>query len=281
MKRSIHIKGTVLDFKTPKVMGILNVTPDSFSDGGRYSSLDDAIRQADKMVQEGADILDIGGYSSRPGADEVSLLQEMARVIPVIRKVARNTDVIISIDTFRSEVAEAAIEAGAHIVNDISAGDDDATMIPTVAKLGVPYIAMHKQGKPETMQDNPQYDDVVQNVIDYLLAKQKECSEAGITDLIIDPGFGFGKTLEHNYTLLKNFNRLGELEVPILAGVSRKSMIFRVLDISPKDALNGTAFLHAFALQGGASILRVHDVKEAVECVKLWSYVRKSQSGST
>ncbi len=275
MKRSIHIKGTVLHLDTPKVMGILNVTPDSFSDGGKYDSLDAAMVQAEKMVNDGADILDIGGYSSRPGASEVSLLQELARVIPVIRKAARNIDVVISVDTFRSEVAKAAIEAGAHIVNDISAGEDDTAMLPTVAKLGVPYIAMHKQGSPKTMQQNPTYEDVVQNVLDYLLAKKEECTAAGIQDVIIDPGFGFGKTLEHNYTLLREFSKLQEIGVPILAGVSRKSMIYNYLKIAPDEAVNGSSFLHAFALQGGANILRVHDVKEAVECVLLWKQIQQ------
>lgn len=275
MKRSIHIKGTVLHLDTPKVMGILNVTPDSFSDGGKYDSLDAAMVQAEKMVNDGADILDIGGYSSRPGASEVSLLQELARVIPVIRKAARNIDVVISVDTFRSEVAKAAIEAGAHIVNDISAGEDDTAMLPTVAKLGVPYIAMHKQGSPKTMQQNPTYEDVVQNVLDYLLAKKEECTAAGIQDVIIDPGFGFGKTLEHNYTLLREFSKLQEIGVPILAGVSRKSMIYNYLKITPDEAVNGSSFLHAFALQGGANILRVHDVKEAAECVLLWKQIQQ------
>jgi len=274
MKQSIHIKDTVFSLETPRVMGILNVTPDSFSDGGKYDSLDKAVIQAEKMQSEGADILDIGGYSSRPGADEVSLLQELGRVVPVVRKVARNTDVVISVDTFRSEVAEAAVEAGAHIVNDISAGDDDAKMLATVARLGVPYIAMHKKGLPKTMQDNPEYGDVVAEVYSYLEAKIKECTAAGIEDVIIDLGYGFGKTLEHNYELLKNLSKFEELGVPILTGVSRKSMIFRALDINASEALNGTTFLHAFALQGGSNILRVHDVKEAVECVKLWERVR-------
>lgn len=274
MKRSIHIKDTVLHLDTPQVMGILNVTPDSFSDGGKYDSLDSAMRHAEKMMRDGADILDIGGYSSRPGASEVSLLQELARVIPVVRKAARNLDVVISIDTFRSEVAQAAIEAGAHIVNDISAGEDDSAMLDTVAKLRVPYIAMHKQGPPKTMQHNPTYGDVVKNVFDYLLAKKAECTAAGIRDIIIDPGFGFGKTQEHNYTLLRDFDKLQEIGTPILAGVSRKSMIYKYLKIAPEEAVNGSSFLHAFALQGGANILRVHDVREAVECVKLYGQLR-------
>lgn len=274
MNRSIHIKDTVLDFSTPQIMGILNVTPDSFSDGGKYESLDAAVIQAEKMVTEGATLLDIGGYSSRPGADEVSLLQELSRVIPVIRKVARTLDVVISIDTFRSEIAEAAIEAGAHVVNDISAGDDDANMIPTVAKLGVPYIAMHKQGLPQNMQDNPTYGDVVGEVYTYLASKVEQCRSAGIKDVIIDLGYGFGKTVEHNYDLLSRLKEFEAIGVPILTGISRKSMITRVLSVPASKALNGTSFLHAYALNGGSSILRVHDVKEAVQCVKLWERVK-------
>ncbi|PCJ66582.1 MAG: dihydropteroate synthase [Bacteroidetes bacterium] len=270
MKRSINIKGTLMDLSTPKVMGILNVTPDSFSDGGKYTDLDSAIMQAEKMVKEGVNILDVGGYSSRPGADEVSVEEELERVVPVIEKLHDVCDLPISIDTFRSKVARAAVDAGANIVNDISAGEDDELMITTVAELKVPYIAMHKQGVPLTMQDNPEYDNVLKNVFEYLLAKKEECLNAGIVDLIIDPGFGFGKTIEHNYELLRNLNHFQLLGIPILVGLSRKSMIYKVLDSSAEEALNGTSFLHAYALQGGASILRVHDVKEAVECVKLW-----------
>ena len=270
MNLSINIKGTKLDFSTPKVMGILNVTPDSFSDGGRYQSIDEAVHQAQKMVNEGADILDIGGYSSRPGAVEVSLQEELDRVIPVIEKLSEVTNVPLSIDTFRSKVARASVRAGAHIVNDISAGDDDRLMLSTVAELGVPYIAMHKKGLPKTMQDNPNYGDVVAEVYGYLENKLKQCSEAGIKDVVIDLGYGFGKSLEHNYQLLRRLSEFQKLGVPILTGVSRKSMVFRVLDIHASEALNGTTFLHAFALQGGSNILRVHDVKEAVECVRLY-----------
>ncbi len=270
MTRSINIKGTLLDFSKPRVMGILNVTPDSFSDGGRYNAMDGALKHAEKMWREGADILDIGGYSSRPGAADVSVQEELDRTISVIEKLMSEFSPIISIDTFRSEVAEEAVKAGAAIVNDISAGDDDERMIALVARLKVPYIAMHKKGKPQTMQQNPTYENVVREVVDYLLAKKLECLEAGIVDFVIDPGFGFGKTREHNFELLKHFNQLQLLNVPILAGVSRKSMIWKTLEIKPDEAVNGTTFLHAFALQGGANILRVHDVKEAVQCVKLW-----------
>ena len=260
-----------MDFNTPKIMGILNTTPDSFSDGGKYNSLDAAIIHARKMVNEGADMLDVGGYSSRPGASDVSLQEELDRVIPVIEKIRSEMDIPISIDTFRSEVAAQAISDGAHIVNDISAGEDDPAMIATVGKLNVPYIAMHKQGQPKTMQHNPKYQNVVESVFEYLSKKKKECVDAGIVDLIIDPGFGFGKTIKHNYLLLNNLERFRLLDIPILVGVSRKSMIHKVLNTSAEEALNGTSFLHAFALQNGANILRVHDVLEAKECVKLWT----------
>jgi len=273
MKQSIHIKGTVFSLETPRVMGILNVTPDSFSDGGKYRSVDAALLQAKKMIAEGVDIIDVGGYSSRPGAAEVSIHEELDRVIPVLERLSIELDVVLSIDTFRAVVAKQAIEAGAHIVNDISAGDDDVTMIPTVAELGVPYIAMHKKGLPQSMQDNPQYGDVVAEVYDYLKQKKKQCVDAGIHDVILDLGYGFGKTLEHNYELLRRLTEFQEIGAPILTGVSRKSMIFRALGVNASEALNGTTFLHAYALQGGSSILRVHDVKEAVECVKLWKRV--------
>ncbi|MDB4107835.1 dihydropteroate synthase [Bacteroidia bacterium] len=270
MKRSIHIKGTHLDLSTPIVMGILNVTPDSFSDGGKYNTLDAALKQADQMLADGVSILDIGGYSSRPGAADVSVQEELDRVIGIIDKIGESADVTISIDTFRSEVAREAVAAGASIVNDISAGEDDPQMLQTVAELNVPYIAMHKQGVSKTMQDNPIYENVEDEVYGYLESKIAECSTAGIKDVIIDPGFGFGKTMEHNYALLRNLEKLTELDAPILVGLSRKSMIYKALRTTAKEALNGTSFLHAFALEGGASILRVHDVKEAVQCIQLY-----------
>ncbi|MEY2924579.1 MAG: Dihydropteroate synthase [Bacteroidota bacterium] len=255
-------------------MGILNVTPDSFSDGGRYNSIDGALKQAEKMWNEGADIIDVGGYSSRPGADDVSEQEESDRTLPIIEKLVNAFNPVISIDTFRSKVAKEAVKSGAAIVNDISAGDDDVDMIPTVAKLKVPYIAMHKKGTPRTMQQLPNYDDVVVEVFNYLLEKKRQCLLAGIVDFVIDPGFGFGKTREHNFELLKHFSQFKLLESPILAGVSRKSMIWKTLDVKPVEAVNGTTFLHAFALQGGADILRVHDVEKAVQCVKLWEQLK-------
>lgn len=274
MKRSIHIKGTELDLIRPVVMGILNVTPDSFSDGGKYVALNAALDQAHQMINDGAGIIDVGGYSSKPGAADVSEQEELDRVIPIIQKLTNTVGIPISIDTFRSTVAIAAVQAGACIVNDISAGDDDEDMIPSVAALGVPYIMMHKQGKSKTMQNNPKYVDVVQDVFVYLLAKKEACRTAGINDLIIDPGFGFGKTVEHNYALLKQLMVFDSLELPLLVGLSRKSMIYNFLGIDAHNALNGTSFLHSFALQNGANLLRVHDVKEAVECVKLFKKMR-------
>lgn len=274
MIRSINIKGTLLDFSKPRIMGILNVTPDSFSDGGKYNTMDAALRQAEQLWKQGADIIDVGGYSSRPGADDVSLDEELDRTIPVVERLTAEFNPVVSIDTFRSKVAEEAIKAGAAIVNDISAGDDDEEMIPTVARLKVPYIAMHKKGTPRTMQQYPEYEDVVSEVLNYLLHKKMQCLDAGIVDFIVDPGFGFGKTREHNFELLKHFSQLKLLDVPMLAGVSRKSMIWKTLDIKPAEAVNGTSFLHAFALQAGAAILRVHDVAEAVQCVKLWEKLK-------
>lgn len=267
---SINCRGTLLSLETPVVMGILNVTPDSFFDGGKYNSNDACISQAEKMLNEGAAIIDIGGYSSRPGADFISPDEELKRVIPVIEKIHKYfPEAILSIDTFRANVALEAVNAGASIVNDISAGDDDPEMLTTVANLQVPYIAMHKKGTPQTMQLNPEYDDVTTDILDYFIKKIELFRKAGIIDIIIDPGFGFGKNLNHNYSLLKNLSAFRMLDCPIMAGMSRKRMINEVLNISSKDALNGTTVVNTIALMNGANILRVHDVKEAVEAVKI------------
>lgn len=267
---SINIKGELFLFDRPKVMGIINVTPDSFFDGGQYNNVDSALKQAEKHLTEGADFLDIGGFSSRPGADDVSFNEELKRVIAPIEAIAKEfPKAIISIDTFRSKVAESAINSGAHIVNDISAGEDDAAMFEMVAKLQVPYIIMHKQGSPKTMQQNPEYSNVVVDVAKYLSQRILKLNELGVNDIIADPGFGFGKTVEHNYDLLNQLDHFHHLDVPILAGVSRKSMINKVLGTKPENALNGTTVLNTIAVQKGAHILRVHDVKEAVQAVKL------------
>lgn len=267
---SINIKGELFLFDRPKVMGIINMTPDSFFDGGQYNNVDSALRQAEKHLAKGADFLDIGGFSSRPGADDVSVEEELKRVTTPIEAIAKEfPKAIISIDTFRSKVAEEAISAGAQIINDISAGEDDELMFETVAKLQVPYIIMHKQGSPKTMQQNPKYGNVVVEVAKYLSQRILKLNELGVNDIIADPGFGFGKTVEHNYEILNQLDHFHHLDVPILAGVSRKSMINKVLGTKPENALNGTTVLNTIALQKGAHILRVHDVKEAVQAVKL------------
>ncbi len=257
------------------VMGILNVTPDSFFDGGKYTEEKEWLGQVSLMVTAGADLIDIGAYSTRPGAEDVPVEVESERLIKVIRSV-RNAypDLLISADTFRSKVAKDAVAAGANIINDISGGTLDSEMFTVIADLNVPYILMHIQGSPQNMQDNPTYTNVVEEVYAYFENKLKQLNALGIKQVIIDPGFGFGKTLEHNYDLLKNMDRFGTFGLPILAGVSRKSMINKLLNISSKDSLNGTSILNTIALQKGATILRVHDVKEAKEAVAIVEFMK-------
>lgn len=268
---TLNCRGKLLDFKTPRVMGILNVTPDSFYGGSRIPDQSKLLHTAGRMLQEGADVLDLGGYSSRSGAAEVSVDEELRRIVPAVEALNRHfPEAILSVDTFRSSVAAKAIEAGAHLINDISAGTDDPEMLTTVASLGVPYVIMHKKGSPANMQDHPQYEDVVLEVFDYLKERIHACYAAGIHDLMIDPGFGFGKTIDHNYALLRQLSVFSMLDVPLLVGVSRKSMIKSVLNVETEMALNGTTSLHMLCLLHGASVLRVHDVKEASECVKLF-----------
>jgi dihydropteroate synthase len=267
---TINCKGTLINLSTPKVMGVVNVTPDSFFDGGKLTDADAVVFQVEKMLQEGATFIDLGGYSSKPGAEFVSETEELNRVIPVVKLlVEKFPDILLSIDTFRSEVAKQAIENGAALINDISAGLLDENMLETVAKLQVPYIMMHMKGTPQTMQSLANYDDLLKEMNYYFSERIAKARRFGLNDIIIDPGFGFAKTLEHNYELLQNLELLQFHDLPILAGISRKSMIYKALETSPEEALNGTTFLHAFCLQKGANILRVHDVKEAVECVKL------------
>jgi len=252
-------------------MGILNVTPDSFFDGGRYTRQDALLRQAEQMLKEGASILDIGGMSSRPGAEIISVEEELQRVLPSIEALHQAfPEAILSIDTIRGRVAEEAVGAGAAIVNDISAGAFDESMYPTVARLQVPYILMHMKGSPKTMQDNPDYEDVVQTVLDFFIAEVGKLRALDVHDIVLDPGFGFGKAVEHNYQLLKQMHLFKILDLPLLAGLSRKSMINKVLKTKPEHALNGTTALNMVALQQGAKILRVHDVRPAMEAVKLW-----------
>ena len=267
---NISCKGKLIDLTTPKIMGVLNLTPDSFYDGGLYNSTDRALAQTEKMLLEGATFIDIGGASSKPGSVEISTDEELARVLPVIEEIHKTfPETLISIDTYRSDVAKQAVAAGAAMVNDISGGNLDAKMLKTVGVLGVPYVAMHMQGTPQNMQDNPSYDTILTDIRSFFAAKIDAAHKAGIHDIIIDPGFGFGKTLEHNYSLLKNISSIQMDGIPMLIGVSRKSMIYKLLQIEAADALNGTTVLNAVALQQGAQILRVHDVKEAHQAVQL------------
>lgn len=271
----IQSKGRLLDLSKPVVMGILNATPDSFYNKGQDSDIDGILRNAEKMLEEGATILDIGGASTRPGAELINPDEELKRIIPAIEAIVKHfPDAWLSIDTYNAATAKATVEAGVHIVNDVSAGKLDKDMLTTVAQLKVPYIAMHMQGTPQTMQQKPQYDDVVYEIRDSLRQAVDNCEAAGVTDIIIDPGFGFGKTREHNFTLMKGLHTFRMLGKPILAGISRKGMIWKTLGITPEEALNGTTALHMVALQQGANILRVHDVKEAVEVVRLWGELR-------
>lgn len=267
----INMKGRLLEVSKPLIMGIVNVTPDSFYDGGQSNSTETALQQASDMITEGADILDIGGMSSRPGAEIITPEEEWERVAPVILAIKKAfPKIVISIDTLHSYVAEKAIQAGADIINDISGGNHDEKIIDVAIRYNVPYIMMHMQGTPKTMQDNPQYEDVTLDILKELNLKINTYRAKGLKDIIIDPGFGFGKTIEENYQLLKKLSVFKITDCPILVGISRKSMIYKVLDNSPQEALNGTTALHMVALQNGASILRVHDVKEAKEVEKLY-----------
>lgn len=278
---TINCKGKLLNLDSPIVMGILNVTPDSFYDGGNLSNEDKIIAKADQMLKEGATILDIGGYSSKPGAEEVSEKEEIERVVPAIKQIiSQFPDSIISIDTFRSAVAREAVNAGASIINDISAGDLDTDMFATVRELQVPYCIMHMQGNPKTMQENPTYENVVTEVFFSLSKKVELLRKMGVNDILIDPGFGFGKTIEHNYEILNNLNHFSLMNLPILVGVSRKSMIYKVLQNTPTEALNGTTALNSFALTKGANILRVHDVKEAQETIYLFNKLTQNETSN-
>jgi dihydropteroate synthase len=269
---TINCKGQLIDLSAPKVMGILNVTPDSFFDGGKYKDENSILTQAERMLSAGAGFIDIGGYSSRPGGDFVSEAEELHRVVPIVELILKQfPDTLISIDTFRSEVAKQSVSAGAALINDISAGKLDENMLPSIGALGVPYIMMHMRGNPKTMQQLTTYENLVKDVISYFAERISEAHAEKINDIIIDPGFGFAKTREQNFQLLNNLELLQILDKPILAGVSRKSMIYKTLNTSSEQALNGTTALHMVALQKGAKILRVHDVKEAMECVTLYN----------
>lgn len=267
---SINCNGNLIDFSTPKVMGILNCTPDSFFDGGKYHNSASIINQVEKMLSEGATFIDVGAYSSRPGAKHISEEEELNRILPVIKLlISEFPSVLISVDTFRSNVAAQCIHNGACIINDISAGGMDSNMFPTIAKLQVPYVMMHMQGTPQNMQKNPVYNNVVSDILYYFSKKIAELHALGVNDIITDAGFGFGKTTEHNYQLLTHLELFKNLETPLLVGLSRKGMLYKPLNITAESALNATTAANTFALLHGASILRVHDVKEAVEAVKI------------
>jgi dihydropteroate synthase len=266
----LKVRGGLLDLSRPKVMGILNITPDSFYKGSRVQQRDEAVRYVEKMVADGADFLDVGGYSSRPGAEDISAEEEWARVFPAISAIRQEfPTLILSIDTFRASIAERAINEGCDIVNDISAGQSDTNMPHTVARMKVPYIIMHMRGTPQTMTQLTGYENVVKEAIDYFHPLIHRLQQLGIADLIIDPGFGFAKTVDQNFELLHHLHHLAIFEKPILAGLSRKSMIWKILQTTADQALNGTTALHMAALLKGVSILRVHDVKEAKEVITL------------
>ncbi len=276
MQQTLNCNGKLLSLAQPIVMGILNITPDSFFDGNKYTHLDDALRQTEKMLKEGATIIDIGGMSSRPGAELVRVEEELERVLPVIETINEHfPNTILSIDTVWADVAKYAIEAGAHIVNDISAGKMDEKMYAQVAKMQVPYILMHMQGKPQTMQKMPIYKNITADILDFFIEEIGKLRALGVKDIVIDPGFGFGKTVAQNYELLKNTHAFQILDVPLLVGISRKAMIYKYLDIEAKDALQGTTALNMIALQQGAKILRVHDVLPAMQTIQLWQALTK------
>jgi dihydropteroate synthase len=267
---TINCKGQLIDLSVPKVMGILNITPDSFYDGGLYKNDKDILLQTEKMLNEGATFIDVGAYSSRPNAIHISEAEELKRMLPIVKLLVKHfPETNISIDTFRSAIAKQCIEAGAVLINDISAGQMDSNMMPTIAQLNVPYIMMHIKGTPQNMQQQTNYNNLVKEIIFYFSEHITEAKSHKINDIIVDPGFGFSKNLEQNYELLSKLELFNNLDLPILVGVSRKSMIYKLLDATPQEALNGTTTLNTIALTKGANILRVHDVKEAMECIKL------------
>ncbi len=273
---TINCLGDLIDLSFPKILGIVNLTPDSFYDGGSLKNEASLVTKIEKMLQDGADFIDLGGYSSRPGAKDISVDEEMDRVLPVVKLLTKEfSGIRLSIDTFRSSVAKACLDQGAALINDISAGNLDAEMLKTIAAYQVPYIMMHMKGSPQNMQSLASYKNITQEVCFYFSEKIAEARALGIHDVIVDPGFGFAKTIDHNFELLNNFEILQQLDVPVLAGISRKSMIYKTLSTTADQALNGTTALHMIALQKGANILRVHDVKEAKECVVLFEQLKK------
>ncbi len=269
---TLNCNGQLLSLHQPIVMGIINATPDSFYEGSRISGVDEALHRAEQQLEEGAAILDIGGMSSRPGAQVITVEEELSRIVPIISSIKKKfPEAIISVDTVHAEVARAGVMEGAGLINDISAGRIDAGLYNSVAELGVPYVLMHMQGRPENMQLAPSYDNILEEVLNFLTLEVGKLRQLGVKDIIIDPGFGFGKTIEDNYRILKSLHVFQVLGLPILSGLSRKSMIYKLLEIEAGEALNGTSALHMVALQQGSSILRTHDVKAANEVIKLWS----------
>ena len=270
---TINCNGYLLDLSTPVVAGILNITPDSFYDGGKYTEIEKIKIRAEQIISEGATIIDIGAFSSRPGAEFISEKEELNRLIPVLGMLQKDfPETILSVDTFRSEIAKTAVNAfGVSIINDISAGNMDENMFPVIAELNVPYILMHMKGTPDNMQENAQYSDIIKDILMFFAEKIKFAKQIGINDVIIDPGFGFGKTLEHNYILLNELEKFKIVDCPILVGISRKSMIYKLLETNPANVLPASLALGMFALERGASILRVHDVKETVQVVEVFN----------
>jgi len=281
--KKINCKGQLLDLSKPIVAGILNVTPDSFYDGGKYTNIEDVKNRVKQIISEGADIIDIGAYSSRPKAKHISEKEELQRLIPTLEMIQKEfPEAIISVDTFRSEIAKTVVNNyGVSIINDISAGNYDKNMFNVIAELNIPYIMMHMQGVPQNMQQNPQYDDLIKEILMYFAKKLEIAKQIGINDVIIDPGFGFGKTLEHNYEILNELEKFEILDCPILVGISRKSMIYKLLDKKPEDVLPATLALSMTALEKGTSILRVHDVKETVQVIKVFNKLKSTSKNNS
>lgn len=276
--RFLRIRGNIIELNKPQIMGIVNLTPDSFYNASRKQVVQDALDEVRKMIADGADMIDLGAYSSRPGADDISLNEELQRLLPVLASIRNEfPDVILSVDTFRAEVARQAIESyKVDIINDISAGNVDSEIIDVASEFQVPYILMHSKGNPQTMQQNPQYDNVIEETCRFIADKLIMLYDKGVSDIIIDPGFGFGKTTDHNYQLMKELDIFRFFELPLLVGISRKSMIYKLLNITPPEALTGTIALNTYALMHGASILRVHDVKETVQTMQVVQAIQKA-----
>jgi len=279
VNKTLNVRGRLIDLSEPKIMGILNVTPDSFYDGFKYTDETSIFKQVEKMVSEGADFIDVGGYSTRPGAEHISDEEELKRVLPAIKIISKNfPTVVISIDTFRASVAKRAVEAGASIINDVSGGDLDPGMFETIASLQMPYVLMHMKGTPQTMMTEATYENLLKEILNYFHQKIFKLHSLGVKDIIVDPGFGFAKTAQQNFELLNKLDRLEILEKPIMVGLSRKSMIWRTLKTDPESAVNGTTALNSIALLKGASILRVHDVREANEVIQLTQQLHSSST---